>query len=280
VAVIQFFGDDNADAAPQRVQAVAGYVAVVDEWDRLSEEWLDVIHDQAWPSPISRFHAAECESQQGEFTSWSTRQCTDLVTRLVDVILNPAYKTMEGIGGAVFLDDLGAAPGTFPAHLRTRIGFLMGSQLVFAWVLGIPLSRHGDRIEFIFDSQPDLVGRVLQLFQILREPPDRELVPALKFRLEEPIFRSNRLTPPLQAADLLAYNTQKHLVNLRFEPERPMRRALERLVAGRTHRGAVIDQRFFAEIKRRDAAGESLHFQPPDIYRTTLLEHEPPYDRD
>ena len=281
MAVIQFFGDDSADAAPQRVLAVAGYVAVAAEWDRFSAEWLDVIPDKAWPSTISEFHAATCESQQGEFRSWSPNRCTALVTRLVDVILNPAYKTMEGIGGAIFLDDLNAAPGSFSPHLRTRIGFLMSSQLVFAWTLGIPLSRaHGDMIEFIFDDQPDLVGRVRQLFQVLREPPDRELVPALKFRLRDPIFRSSRTTPPLQAADLLAYNTQKHLANLRFQPERRIRMALERLIDGRMHRGACIDRRFFAEIARRDASGESLHFQPPDIYRTTLLEHEPPYDRD
>ncbi len=286
MAVIQFFGDDSADAAPQRVQAVAGYVAVVEEWDRFSDEWLGVIHDKAWPSAISEFRAADCESQQGEFSSWSPNQCTALVTRLVDVILNPAYKTMEGVGGAIFLDALTVDPGSLPPRLRTRFGYLMSSQLIFAWVLGIPLSRaHGDRIEFVFDSQPDNMARVAQLFNILRNPSsDRfpvELIPALRYRIEIPIFRDSRTTPPLQAADLLAYNTQKHLVNLRFDPQRPMRRALERLVEGRTHRGAYIDREFFEKVieevaRRNQPVEDRSAIMPPDIYRTRSRPSPPP----
>ncbi len=267
MAVITFYGDDSADMK-ERLFAVAGYVSTADEWDEFSREWLSVIHDSCWPTEITEFHATDCENQRGEFETWCKRDCTALVTRLVDVIVNPKYASLQGVGCAVMVEDLSSDPDSAKSSERVRVGYLMCAQMMFLLVGGSALSRaHEELIEFTFDDRPGVRGRATKLFELLQNPPDRRLVPALMGRLENPIFRSSKTSPPLQAADLLAYETQKHAFNRRYDP-RPTRRSLERMIEGRKHRGAHITRDFIDEIQRRDKAREDLStLRHPDIYR-------------
>ena len=57
-------------------------------------------------------------------------------------------------------------------------------------------------IDFIFDEQPDQMKRVMESWEIFLEVAGDEIKPLLA---HPPIFRNDKITLPLQAADLHAW---------------------------------------------------------------------------
>jgi len=182
VALIAFYGDESADMN-DRVFALAGYVSTADEWDEFSKEWLSVIHNPRWPSLLSEFKAADCAARRNEFESWSQSACTDLVTRLVDVIVGPKYADMYGVGSAVMLEDLGRPDPSDPQSLKRIQGaYTMTGAVIFLNVAGRRLSRtHHDPIEFVFDSRPEVDAHIQRGEGVTRSveiPKSKEQHPA------------------------------------------------------------------------------------------------------
>src|SRR5207247_9358274 len=66
------------------------------------------------------------------------------------------------------------------------------------------------RIDFVFDRNPKLEERIRAIFSQLRLLPD---LAEFHHRFGEVRFASRRDTPQLQAADILAYESYKHVVN-------------------------------------------------------------------
>ena len=78
---------------------------------------------------------------------------------------------------------------------------------------------------------------------------------------------------PLQAADLLAYETRKDLKNILEQPPRPRSRALERLIAGRFHVAFYTD----AEIIERSEEGQA-DGSLPMLYASKTLQQVMPWE--
>jgi hypothetical protein len=58
------FGDESQDETKQRVFSVAGVFGSSEEWDILADRWLRATGGRI-------FHAADCESDLGEFSKTS-----------------------------------------------------------------------------------------------------------------------------------------------------------------------------------------------------------------
>src|ERR1700684_4053895 len=72
IYVLSAFGDESSDAKRQRVFAVSAIFGDQNQWDNLEVKWR-----QRLPEGID-FHAAECESDQGDFARFEHGQNKEL----------------------------------------------------------------------------------------------------------------------------------------------------------------------------------------------------------
>jgi hypothetical protein len=140
------------------------------------------------------------------------------------------------------LDDFRLTQIKDPTERRRR-ELRMGYLTCFPTVISQILDVYGKRlpeypIEFVFDDQKGLEGEALDTF---REVRDQLLRPEFREFVATPIFRPSHQVKPIQAADLLAYETQKKVFNDRFDPQRDYRKSLMRLVLGRAHIAKYFD---------------------------------------
>lgn len=252
MAVLRMYADDSASEKDQRVFAVAGYLGEASQWDKLAVEWMSVLHDPSWPTKVPEFRMADCVARGGEFRSWPRERCKDLVQRLVEVITNPSYPSLIGIGGAVVLSDFDKVTAS---HEDRGRGYLTGFKYAVSIALSlVDLSR--DFIEFVFDEQDKFEGYACESFRELR----KELPGEFQDKLFNPSFRTSKFTIQLQAADLLAWETSKHLYNCRFKPQEKRRGSLQALCCGRKHVSRCMDSRYVLSLWNKEP------ILPPDVY--------------
>ena len=232
-----------------RNYSVAGYLGTLDVWDRVfTPAWNKVL--SAAPHRLSEFKASDCRQRQGEFKGWTKADCDALTAELISVIITQT----DAVGISTVVRFPGViAPGpddSAQRHYIEHVGYRMAIGTCFYDML-----RWG----------PDLVG---QSIHSVRHVPDKKngfhqrviecLANARSFsesRIEilDPVAGESKLLPPIQAADLLAYETRKEIEN-RLD-ERPVSRALQRLVDGRDHFSRCAQFPELPEILRLEAAG-------------------------
>jgi hypothetical protein len=191
----------------------------------------------------------------GEFAAsrgWTRSECDALTRGVVSVIAEAPESDIVGVGMAVSFRDL-------PSEYRGNDGvFTFTFQLcltaLFHDILDISrnfLGNSGD-IEIILDEQDGHFAHVQERFV---NALDRlEATGPLMFR--PPRFASSHNTPPLQAADLLAYETGKELRNRAETPPRAPSKALQRLLSSRFHQASFVDRAWLEEAWPR-------HGEPP-----------------
>jgi hypothetical protein len=114
-------------------------------------------------------------------------------------------------------------------------------------------------VQLLCDNQKGFVERITAHF----EQALTQLPPGVAERVGYPIFRDSKKTPPIQAADLLAYETFKEVRSRMESPLRPVSKALERLVQGRFHRADCIDWHLLDNYGERLKAGFPQKWLPP-----------------
>jgi len=86
-----------------------------------------------------------------------------------------------------------------------------------------------EKIKLIFDQNEEMEGRAQQYFAHSQNDHSADIGQGLYVGGVD--YEDKAQFIPLQAADLLVYNSAKHLRNLREHPELPMRKCLEVLVS-------------------------------------------------
>jgi len=125
-------------------------------------------------------------------------------------------------------------------------GYLLCFSTVVLGALRLAENKLGsDKLEFVFDRQDDLRHRAGLMFDEIR----RLMPPELMRRVKDPRFEESHEIMPLQAADLLAYETYKEMKNRREKPPRPVSKALGRLVEGRLHAAHYFDKTAYAQMR-------------------------------
>jgi hypothetical protein len=232
-SIVTCYFDDSATGDLQ-IGVVAGYVAPVEVWDALfAPAWNRVLRDEG-PTALSEFKAADCASGEEEFKGWSKEQRRSLVVELVSVIRSmPIY---IGVGTAFFWPGKADSAGDkrevrrWRRRMETRsYGMCVGQCLGDA--LGITLSLDGiESVQPVLDEKRKFSEIVAKNFGVVKKWIPGGHADKVSFPIEG---NSKRLVP-LQAADLLAYETMKEVVNRCRGQERPPRKALVQLHSGRT----------------------------------------------
>ena len=261
-SLVGYFDDSRyayEDASLGSICVIAGYVARHEIWEReFTPRWSSALATA--PHPISEFKTSDCRQRTGEFAGWARAECDDLTRALVDIIADHCPpKSLHGVAAVVELPDVVGQE----SHAFFN-AFWMAT--VIATAVAAHHSSAGDEMKFVFDRQPGMEGRMQSELQ---EALDWAARLSQKRRLDPvplrtaPEFADSRTVIPLQAADLLAYETYKELKGRHRPHSRQASRALERLVEGQLHFALCMDPICMFVNQRVEALGWDADFEAP-----------------
>lgn len=283
VALSAYFDDCTRFERPagdQRkgIVAIAGYIGTVDMWDtEFTPQWRAVI--QGAPHHIREFKASDCRQAFGEFAPpWTKQERNELTTSLVSVIVDPpppAAREIIGIGAATLL-DFSRADSEGERQAMIEFGYLWCFAMVCGDAIRFAEATMGEGTFQPILDEHDLRGKPEQIFNEMRGM----FAAHLGDRIQPPIYWPSHTLEPLQAADLLAYETYKELDNRSESPPRIPSKALERLVEGRLHIGRYYDAYDQREVNDRLRAGDTTVVQKSglvydSIHRNGIVRDSP-----
>jgi len=189
---------------------VAAYVSTVDQWGRFDREWSDLLRQEG----LSCFHMTDYENRRREFTDWDQARRIRVMGQ-VTAIIHRRTQLRVGVGvNRIDLEthlpfDDGTSAYTYCAmELVKQVGTLMRRY------------HPKDRVSYIFESGTGFGGQVTDFMNVMRSAPHiRD-----HHRLGSHSFGDKRELTPLQAADVLAYECWKEVIN-RVIPNSSERRA-------------------------------------------------------
>jgi hypothetical protein len=208
--ILRGFIDESYD---QKIFVLSALVAVGTEWRWLSRDWLACIDKRnkllisQGRNPITRFHAAECNSQDYEYEGWSREEQIEFMAELTKVLGKSALYIlslaldMEAFH-KVFPDTQSMAQSDFLGSIYGMMTGIMAHRLAPPFVTANPTVR----ITLVHD----------------RCTYDGVIADAFRQALEDPDFKESRCytsitpassvdVPPLQMADLLAHESFKEI---------------------------------------------------------------------
>src|SRR5208282_2655323 len=232
--------DESGTHAGSPVLAVAGYMGFADKWARFEEKWERVLKAYSVEVP---FHMTDFENRQQGFKHLEGRTRNQFFTQLVRIISEAA---LFGFGAAVSLADyekLVKGPvknslGT-PYTLCTQQCLLLVSRWMDEFL-------YEGQVAYFFEAGVLRASETAEVWQkIIKDDKERRRCKALSIR-----FASKRDLRPLQAADILAYETWKHLKNTLAGSPRQRRESLNVLLSHNIYRGRFIGRKELQQIVR------------------------------
>ena len=192
--MLKAYFDDSGTHSGSTVIAVGGFVAQAEEWDVFDRDWAEMLAI----AQIGWFHMSACGSQHGEFTGWSRERCDALIKNAIAILKK---HPLHGFAAGMLANNKKhTIPiGAFDMCLGQCISALLHR-----------VDQLGERVEIFMEDHP---GRKKHLLDYLRFRGEfgRHLP---RGRLVEEVYSvSNRKHRPLQAADLLAYEMYKEVLN-------------------------------------------------------------------
>ena len=245
--------DESGTHKSSKALSVGGFLGKADEWGAFRVEWEDALRDFG----LDYFHMASFESRIGEY-DWPNEVRRERITRLLGIINR---HVLGSVGTVIPLADYDEifpedevppgpnvqqlapgiwAPGSLepgepepkvnpqPGDLRRKSGGPYGLA-ASATALSVselvrPLS--GDpHVAYVFERGAIGAGQILKVFQDIVSDEDTRR----SMRVLSIAFEDKREFPPLQAADLIAYELHKHLPRQLGIEDRPVRHTLREL---------------------------------------------------
>jgi hypothetical protein len=206
VTLLKTFMDETGIHDDATLVAVGGYISRPKHWRAWTKDWNRA------KRPIKVFHSTDCANFRGEFEGWDKERRDQYVAQLLPVM--PAHE-LAGIVIGVRLDDLATAMTDYPELLEM---FGTPYTACFQWAISIIMDMatergKGERMAFVHEVN-DFKGEALKAFEYVKEFLNPRAIPMAM------AFGSKADHPPLQAADVLAYEGGKFLMNPTGTPRR------------------------------------------------------------
>ncbi len=194
---IAYFDESGIDGA-HGITLISGVVARLDDWPRINSEWQECIRQDDVPC----FHYYECKNQTGAYAGWDWyRRCTPHLDRLAKIV------SANAIGGitAAFL-------GNWTEATVDRPDLCERFPSVYSFCFEMMVKKLRDEmnhcgqadIVLVFAKQREYERRAIDVWEWHRA---RDAWPEIKdVRYAEPAD-----TPGIQMADMLAWETRRHL---------------------------------------------------------------------
>jgi len=189
-----YFDESGTDSGNSSL-IVAGFGATIEQWDRFSDEWLQAQADFRAPC----FHAKEFDDARrgfGPYADWSKAKRDEYLNRLLGIIIR---RTFMSFGTILEKDAYDAVIAPHPA--RRKYFYAPYAFAAFNCIFETCDWRNeyhaGKVITFFFDKGHKNEGQLLEVAQRVLIGKDR--------LVQDLVSADDQFLPPLQAADLLAF---------------------------------------------------------------------------
>ena len=204
--MLKTFMDETGIHDDSEMVAVAGYISRPKIWRDWTKAW------NLAKRPIKVFHAADCANFHGEFEGWNKERRDPYVAQLLPVIRT---HELAGIVIGIRLDHLTRGMKDHPELLEM---FGTPYTACFQWAISIIMDiakKHGkgERMAFVHEVN-DYKGECFKAFEYVKKYLNPRAI------LMTLAFGTKADYPPLQAADVLAYEGGKFLKNPTGAPRR------------------------------------------------------------
>jgi hypothetical protein len=252
------FGDESADETEQRTFAVSGLIASPDDWASFTHAWSSRTGGKI-------FHAADCESDAGDFKVTPTNTHADNLNLYKDLTQILAKNKIRGYAAAF---DVASWRETFPAVPRD-VGYYKCLTEVLKHFLYTPDYHDGTEMEFSFDHRKESEYNAGLLYTYLIAVPEWK---EKNLFLGARISFASRRDVRIQAADLVAREAMKLLDD---HGKRPMRKSLLALakVPGAPFKFDCFGRDYCLDARRKWGEAEKVTGMTPAAYFCFLNEH-------
>jgi hypothetical protein len=213
VTMLKAFMDETGVHDDAEMVAVGGYISRPKHWRAWTKDWN--VHKRKVPQgrqPIKVFHSTDCANYWREFKGWTKEERDPYVAQLLPVM--PSHK-LSGVVIGIHLPELQKA---FNGHPELIEMFGTPYAACFQWAISIIMeiaTEHGkgERMAFVHEVN-NYKGECLKAFEYVSMYLNPRKIPMTIG------FGSKADYPPLQAADVLAYEGGKFLKNPTGTPRR------------------------------------------------------------
>jgi hypothetical protein len=196
VADLVAYFDESGTHADSNMTVVAAFVSDAARWKRFTEEWQSALKDFG----IQHFHMNQYESRFGQFLDWSNDDRKSRLAWLLSIIEEHVSWSMSC---TVFREPVETI---MSKQVEKRLGGLYGLGAQQCWRhIGEVVRPFDAWVESVMESGAQgskTLGHLYQLNSQLDEWRDLNRISSLE-------FRNGKDFPPLQAADILAYEVWK-----------------------------------------------------------------------
>ncbi len=224
---------------------VAGVISTPEKWVEFGKKWEEALHEF---DELPFFHMSEYESGIGRYKDWNERGVKkERFSRLLDII---EEHVMATVGASVSLADCADSFGDPPVATAYGLTALHCSNM-------IPQYRHlrehpGEQVTYTFEAGDRGYGKLRDGYDLIYEEPWRRAFNRLSGRLKV----EDKNSPPLQAADILAYEGWKQWVRKHGGDGRPTRYPWKRLSQTITNEWATLRPMSFKDLLQQSGFGQ------------------------
>jgi|SRR5580658_2169648 hypothetical protein len=249
IYVLSAFGDESSDEKKQRVFAVSGVFGDQNQWDALEAKWR-----QRLPEGLD-FHAAQCESDQGDFSKFEHHENKALYKDLTLLLVR------SGLWGYGVAMDLISQNKYMGELLPESPYYKCFGEVVLFFAHRAVMYVPREQVKFTFDRRLETEFNATALYDYMAKLPEWED----HDYLHEEVAFASRKSVGVQAADLYAYEVMKHLDNMIGPKKRDTRRSFQVLLNTERFGGHIYIDDYFKGLQEAIAKldeGNKAAWQP------------------
>jgi hypothetical protein len=217
----------------------AGLLASRDDWEKFSSKWVEFLLGEGLPDP-PELHMKKFLHSRGDFAGWDSERKARVLATAIDLI-----NETPAIGHAC-ITERGTPQdwvGKYAGHLMANKGWYytggLGHAALTLAVRSPMFVEADEEIPFICGDNeewgPELT-RWYKKMQVAEEFPAE-----VRRRLGPFTLASPKRIPPLQAADVIAYESRRKLIDWKASGPESLRRSVVRLESGKRMTYCVHD---------------------------------------
>lgn len=241
MAVLRAYMDDSGthgDSPACVIGGVVGTATLFEQWYVETQKIFDnpqVIRPTA-PRAIKDFHTVDCVHSRGEFWGWGKTDTNKFVWSLIHVMnRNGLFK----VGAAVVMRDFNAI---ITGDVLEKVGdayYICMKQCLIEIARFVKGHRNWglENVSYIFEQQTKFGKRAKEIYDEIGACPKRRRY----YRMGPYAEGSRHDFPPLRAADIIAYETQRQMRRSHDEPHLEFGERWGEIEKGK-HRGVFLDR--------------------------------------
>ncbi|MBT3996032.1 MAG: DUF3800 domain-containing protein [Chloroflexi bacterium] len=212
------FFDESGTHVGAEVIAVGGFLADAESWKTFCDEWQTALDYNG----LDYFHMTDYENIQGPYLSWTDKQGRDCINQLLDIIHRYVIQSVGIIIPLRSFDQI------MSDRAKSICGDAYGLAAIQCWANLASTARH-PKINAAFEivMEDGAKGKGALIDVVRAASGDTEWFE--NNRIKSLSFEDKREFPPLQAADILAYELYKHGLRQFGSEKRPDRYPLRQL---------------------------------------------------